>query len=241
MKTKNRMIMAGVVAWVALASLFQAAAMAEPIGHASDIQVSVVNGKLTTNKQLYDGAFDEQFSTDSPGFGGSLPQGLSYGFAVVDKLWYHSGIEGQPVSTAPGNPFLQIGADPMFVVVSQTTGPQAGLTLDANLSGSLHVHTTFELFTQSGSPAPLGVYGLVLQMTSPSFQASDPFVIAFMNNPDFSLSPEGIAYGEQAIREAALAAPVPEPAAGILAGLGMGAATIGYGLRRWRGRRPTCN
>lgn len=236
MTTMYRTTRYGLMAGVAMVALFQAAAMADPIGHAFDIQVSVSNGKLTTNKQFYDGDFGPQFSTGNPGFAGSLPQGLSYGFAVLDKLWYHSGVVGDPVSTAPGNPFLQIGADPMFVVVSQTTGPQAGLTLVSSLSGSLHQHTTFELFPQGGPSAPAGVYGLVLQMTSPSWQASDPFVIAFMNNPDFAISPEGIAYGEQAI----LSVAVPEPGTGILAGLGLVAATIGYGARRRRGRRDSC-
>jgi hypothetical protein len=235
--TMNRTMKARLMAVAALAIPLQAAAMAETIGHAFDVQVSEVNGKLATNKQLYDGAFDEQFFTGNPGFAGSLPQGLSYGFAVADKLWYHPGIVGDPVSTASGNPFLRIGEDPMFVVVSQTTGQQPGLTLVSNLSGSLHAHTAFELFPQGGPSAPFGVYGLVLQMTSPSFQASDPFVIAFMNNPDSSLSPEGIAYGEQAI----LAAAVPEPGAGFLAGLGMAAAAIGYRVRRVRRTRSYCN
>ena len=233
----NHTMKARLMVAAALVFLFQAAAMAETIGHAFDVQVSEVNGKLTTNKQLYDAAFDEQFSTGNPGFAGSLPQGLSYGFAVADKLWYHSGVVGDPVSTAPGNPFLRFGEDPMFVVVSQTTGQQSGLTLVSSLSGSLHAHTAFELFPQGSPSAPSGVYGLVLQMTSPSFQASDPFVIAFMNNPDFSLSLEGIAYGEQAI----LAVAVPEPGAGFLAGLGMAAAAIGYGVRRVRRSRDYCN
>lgn len=235
MTSLNRTIKVRLMAWMAMATLFQGAVMAEPIGHLFDVQVSVVNGKLTTNKQLYDSFFD-QSETTNPGFGGSLPQGLSYGFAVAGKLWYHSGIVGDPVSTAPDNPFLRIGTDTLFVDVSQTTGPQAGLTLVSSLSGSLHEHVPFSLFPQDDPAAPLGVYGLVLQMTSSSFQASDPFVIAFMNNPDFAISPEGIAYGEQAI----LSVAVPEPGTGILAGLGLVAATIGYGARRRRGQRDSC-
>lgn len=229
---------AGVMAVLTLAAVFQAAAMAEPIGHDFDVQVSVVNGKLTTNKQLYDGLFDEFLSTTDPGFSGAPPAGQQYSFVVPQKLWYHSGIVGDPVSTAPGNPFLKIGEDPNFVTVSQTTGFQPGLTLAASLSGSLHVHLNFELFPQGGSPAPAGVYGLVLQLTSPSFQTSDPFVIALTNLGNGDLTPAGVAYGEQAIREAAL---VPEPGAGILAGLGMAAAAGSLGLRRSRSRRPSCN
>lgn len=236
MPTVNRTTTAVVMALLAMAALFERVAMADPIGHTFDIQVSVVNGKLTTNKQLYDGFFD-QSETTNPGFGGSLQQGLSYGFAVAGKLWYHSGVVGEQVSTAAGNPFIRIGTDTMFVDVSQTTGPQAGLTLVSSLSGSLHEHIPFALFPQDVPAAPLGVYGLVLQMTSPSFQTSDPFVIAFLNNPDFSLSPEGVTYGEQAI----LGAAVPEPGAGILAGLGMAAAAMGHGVRRLRGRMRSCN
>lgn len=228
----------GVALLLAMAALLQSSLRAETIGHAFDVQVGVVNGRLTTNKQLYGELFDPQLATGNPGFSGSLPQGLQYGFMVADKLWYHSGIAGTPVSTAPGNPFLRIGADPNFVTVSQTTGPQAGLTLVSSLSGSLHQHTNFELFPQGGTPAPAGVYGLVLRLTSPAFQASDPFVIALTNNPDFTtLTLDGVLYGQQAI----LAVAVPEPGAGVLAGLGMAAATLGYGARRWRGQWASCN
>ena len=222
--------------FLAVVALFQGAAMAETIGHAFDVQVSVVNGKLTTNKQLYDGFFAD-FYTTNPGFSGALPNGLAYGFVVADQLWYHSGVEGAPVSTAPGDPFLRVGEDPMYVTVSQTTGPQAGLTLASSLSGSLHVHLGFELFPQGSLPAPAGVYGLVLQLTSPSFQSSDPFLIALTNNPDFSLSLEGVTSGEQAI----LGVAVPEPAAGALAAVGVAACATGYGLRRRKRIQLSCN
>lgn len=229
------------MALLAVAALVRGEAIAETIGHAFDVQVSVVDGKLTTNSDLYEGLFDEFFATTDPGFSGAPPTGQQYSFIVPQKLWYHSGIVGDPVSTAPGNPFLMVGEDPNFVTVSQTTGFQPGLTLASSLSGSLHVHLNFELFPQGGSPAPAGVYGLVLQLTSPSFQTSDPFVIALTNLNNGDLTPEGVIYGEQAIRDAALAAPVPEPGAGILAGLGMAAVAGSLGLRRLRGRRPSCN
>jgi hypothetical protein len=223
-----------------VACLLSGATRAETIGHAFDVQVSVVNGKLTTNKDLYDGLFDEFLSTTDPGFSGAPPTGQQYAFVVAQKLWYHSGIVGNPVSTAPGNPFLRVGEDPTFVTVSQTSGQQPGLTLASSLSGSLHVHLDFELFPQGASPAPAGVYGLVLQLTSPSFQTSDPFVIALTNNPGLTtLTPEGVAYGEQAIRSSALAA-VPEPGTGTLAVLGTALAAVGYGMRRLKAGRQSC-
>jgi hypothetical protein len=229
----------GTAGFLVLASLLQGAARAETIGHAFDVQVSVVNGKLTTNNQLYLQLFDEWLATDNPGFAGALPQGRQYDFMVADKLWYHSGVQGAPVSTAMGSPFLLLGADPNLVTVSQTTGPQAGLTLASNLSGSLHAHVNFELFPQSGTPAPAGVYGLVLRLTSPSYESSDPFVIALANNPDFALSLEGVQYGGAAIRDAALVA-VPEPGAGTLAVLGTALAAVGCGLRRLKAGRRSC-
>jgi hypothetical protein len=231
-----RMRWFGTAGFLVLAGLLQGAAKAETIGHASDVQVSVVDGKLTTNKQLYLQLFDEWLATDSPGFAGALPQGLQYGLMVADRLWYHSGVEGAPVSTATGNPFLLLGADPNFVTVNQTTGPQAGPMLASSLSGSLHAHVNFELFPQSGPPAPLGVYGLVLRLTSPSFQSSDPFVIALANNPNFALSLEGVQYGGAAISAVA----VPEPGAGTLAVLGTALAAVGYGMRRLKAGRRSC-
>ncbi len=222
-----------------VACLLSGATRADTIGHAFDVQVSVVNGKLTTNKDLYDGLFDEFLSTTDPGFSGAPPTGQQYAFVVAQKLWYHSGIVGNPVSTAPGNPFLQVGEDPTFVTVSQTSGQQPGLTLASSLSGSLHVHLNFELFPQGASPAPAGVYGLVLQLTSPSFQTSDPFVIALANISGSELTLEGVEYGSAAIRDAALVA-VPEPGASTLAVLGTALVAVGYGMRRLKTGRQSC-
>jgi len=206
-----------------------------------DVQIYVSGGKLFTTKSLFQGFF-EDFETDSPGFSDApapfpspLPSGVAYGFNVAGKLWYHSGIVGAPVSTAPGDPFIQIGSDTTFVAVSQTSGPQAGLQLANSLSGSLHVHLDYALF---GAQRPIGVYGLVLQITSPSFTTSDPFVVALINDPTFTtLTLEGVAYGEQAILAAAL---VPEPSAfGLLATAAAAAGLAGIARRRRPAARPT--
>jgi hypothetical protein len=201
-----------------------------------DVQIFVANGKLFTTKSLFDGFFD-QFETDSPGFSDApdqpaLPTGVAYGFNVAGKLWYHSGIVGDPVSTAPGNPFIRIGSDTTNVVVSQTSGPQAGLQLASSLSGALHVHLPYTLL---GDQRPIGVYGLLLEITSPSFTTSDPFVVALTNDPDFTLTLAGVAYGEQAIVSAAV---VPEPSAlGLLATAAAAAGLVG--IRRRAATRLT--
>lgn len=220
-----------VMAIVASASV----ARANPL---TDVQIFVSNGKLTTTKSLYDGFFFD-FETTDPGFANALsrpalPTGEDYGFAVAGKLWYHSGIQGDPVSVAPGNPFIRIGDEFTNLIVSQTSGPQPGLQLASPLSGSLHVHPPYTLL---GEQRPAGVYGLVLQITSPSFTASDPFVVALTNDPGFSLTETGVRYGEQQIVSAAL---VPEPGTGSLAVLGTAVATVGFGLRRLNVSRRCC-
>jgi hypothetical protein len=207
----------------------------------TDVQIYVSGGRLFTTKSLFDGFFEQDFETANPGFSDAplpfptpLPTGVAYGFNVAGKLWYHSGIVGDPVSTAPGNPFIRIGDDTTNVIVSQTSGPQAGLQLASSLSGALHVHLPYALL---GADRPIGVYGLVFQITSPSFTTSDPFVVALTNDPTFTnLTPGGVAYGEQAILSAAV---VPEPSSlGLLATAAAAAGLVGIRWRRRAAARP---
>ena len=201
-------------------------AFADP---ATDIQVGESSGKLTTNLSKYAGAFDpDTFETKDPGFAGSPPAGQNYGVQVAQQLWYHSGIVGDPVTPVPGGVSVSITDDITTLIVNGTSGLQSGLGLAENLSGSLHAHLDFLL---SPNTAPTGVYGLVLQVTSPSFQSSDPFLLAIANIKGLNLSDpavlEGIEYGEQAIFNAA----VPEPSSIVLAGLGV-VGLAGAALRR---------
>ena len=220
---------------VSALSLLGGAAQADP---QFDVQVFVSDGKLATTRSLFDGFFMD-YETDSPGFsnapgGPALPTGVAYGFNVVGKLWYHSGVVGDPVSTAPGNPFIRIGDELTNVVVSQTSGPQPGLELTSSLAGSLHAHLPYTLL---GDQRPVGVYGLLLEITSPSFTTSDPFVVALTNDPTITLAPVGVAYGEQAILAAAL---VPEPSAlGLMATAGAAAGLAGIARRRRPAAPPT--
>jgi hypothetical protein len=203
---------------------------------ATDIQVGVSSGKITTNLSKYAGAFDTTtFETDAPGFAGSPTAGFDYGVQVAQKLWYHSGIEGDPVTPVADGVSVSIfdGTNTRFV--TGTSGLQSGLMLAENLSGSLHAHLDFVL---SPNTAPTGVYGLVLQVTSPSFQSSDPFLLAIANINGLNLGDpavlEGIEYGEQAIFNAA----VPEPSSAALAGLGVAGLAGAVLRRRMRKRSP---
>lgn len=215
---------------IMLATIVFVGAAPQVFGDATtDIQVDVSSGKLTTNLSKYAGAFNpDTFETHDPGFAGTPPSGQAYGVQVVQKLWYHSGIEGDPVTPVPGGVSVSITGSTTTLIVNGTSGLQSGLGLAENLSGSLHSHLDFKL---SPGTAPTGVYGLVLQVTSPSFQSSDPFLLAIANIKDLNLSDpavlEGIEYGEQAIFNAA----VPEPSSIVLAGLGV-VGLAGVELRR---------
>lgn len=213
-----------------LGSVFASAAHGDAL---TDIQVSVSAGKLLTDLTKYAGAFDETtFETIDPGFAGSPPQGQQYGVQIAQKLWYHSGIVGDPVTPVPGNVFVRVADATTAIDVSGSSGLQAGLVLTGSLSGSLHGHLDFTLFPNTAPKAAAGVYGLVMQVNSPSFQASDPFLVAFANLAGGSLTLEGIEYGEDAIYAAAFAA-VPEPSSVVLAGLGV----AGWLAAAWRRRR----
>lgn len=194
----------------------------------TDIQVFLSNGKLATEQSKYAGTFDpDTFEAHDPGFAGSLPQGEQYGVQISQKLWYHSGIEGDPVTPVRGDVFVTVAKGASSLIVTGSSGLQTGLILDADLSGSLHGHLDFLLSSGEGSPAPDGVYGLVMQINSPSYQTSDPFLLAIANIAGGTINLEGIEYGEQAIFNAA----VPEPSSVILAGLGV-AGLAGATLRR---------
>lgn len=202
---------------------------------ATDIQLGVSSGKLTTNLGKFAGTFDpSSFETDEPGFAGAPPSGHAYGVQVAQQLWYHSGIDGDPVTAVPGGVSVSIFDGVTTLSVNGSSGLQTGLVLTESLSGSLHKHLDFSL---SPGTAPAGVYGLVLQITSPSFQSSDPFLLAIANIKGLDLNNPavlaGIEYGEQAIFNAA----VPEPSSVVLAGLGVAGlvgAAVGRRMRRQR-------
>ena len=202
----------------------------------TDVQVSVLNGMLLTNLSKYASAFDETtFTTGDPGFAGTPPAGQQYGVQISQKLWYHSGIEGDPVTPVLANVFVRVSDGTTSLDVTGTSGLQTGLILTESLSGSLHDHLLFSLFPNAAPTAPVGVYGLVMQVTSPAFQTSDPFLLAIANVQGLNLNdPQvlaGIEYGEDAIFDAAI---VPEPSSVVLAGLGAaGVLAAGWRRRRW--------
>jgi len=178
-------------------------------GHAADVHPSIVEGKLTTNHSVYADAFDDVngfLFTENPGFetgDGALQDGDQLGFAVVDRLWFWNGetLAEPPVDTA-----VSISRGPLSVTVDGASEPQPGFTLaTAAGAGFIHVHPSYTLET---SEAVAGVYGLVLQLTAPQYEASDPFVVA-LGYFGSSLTAEQYNAGVAAIGLAALQPPLP--------------------------------
>ncbi|MFO0898212.1 MAG: dockerin type I domain-containing protein [Pirellulales bacterium] len=178
-------------------------------GHPFDVHPAVSDGRLTTNQSVYADAFDELdgvLFTQNPGFEtgtGVLAAGDQLGFALVDKLWYW---DGAALVDPPPDTAVSISRGPQSVTVDAASGPRPGFTLaTAGASGFIHVHPSYTL--ESPEPAA-GVYGLVLELTSPQYEPSDPFVIALGWFGD-SLTVEQYNAGVAAIGTAALLPPLP--------------------------------
>lgn len=178
-------------------------------GHPFDVHPAVSDGRLTTNQSVYADAFDEvdgAIFTENPGFEtgtGALAAGDQLGFALVDKLWYWN---GEALADPPPDTAVSISRGPQAVTVDALSAPQPGFTLaTAGESGFIHVHPSYTL--ESSEPAA-GVYGLVLELTSPQYKPSDPFVIALGWFGD-SLTLEQYNAGVAAIGAAALLPPLP--------------------------------
>jgi hypothetical protein len=187
----------------------RAAPTARAKGHAADVHPSIVEGKLATNLSVYSDAFDEAggfLFTENPGFqtaDGVLQAGDQLGFAVVDRLWFWNGEE---LAEPPAETAVSISRGPLSVTIDAASEPQPGFTLATSAgAGFIHVHPSYTLET---AEALAGVYGLVLQLTSPQYEASEPFVIAlgYFGN---SLTAEQYNSGVQAIGLAALQPPLP--------------------------------
>jgi hypothetical protein len=166
-----------------LGSLRAAPAQAQHLG---DVQIRLVDQQLATansggDDRIFVNEFDDfggTLFTDDPGFEsqtGALPGGLPIGFNVTQSLMYWDGFA---IRNADGAASLKLSlgpANPVFV--THDSGVQPGFTFaTSSSSGTIHAHPSYTLAPRD---VPFGLYGVVLELTSPGYETSLPFLIAF--------------------------------------------------------------
>jgi len=183
--------------------------------HGGDVELTVVDGQLTTNERIYAAEFGEIIpnEVDEPGFdslAGTFPSDSSVGFSILDSLRQWNGVD-----------FSTIPSESLSIAFGSSLGPVAtpalpavveGFDLNVSSDGSWHRHYDFLL----GAPASTGVYLLQLQLSSSdqSLAPTDPFFVVFNQNDSELNHDAAIAFVETSLQ-------APEPSTLMLAILGM--------------------
>jgi hypothetical protein len=135
-----------------------------------------------------------------------VPDGTPLGLSVTQGLIYWDGASviptaatvqiDSPVDDAFGNPN---NSPVVSYLVDHQTGLQTGMlwgTYRSNPAG-WHAHGSYSLLPVTAGP---GLYGLVLQITSPQHVATDPFLLPLEYDPLEQWGPEEIELGVCALQ-----------------------------------------
>lgn len=217
----------------------------------TDIQLSLVNGKIetaggvTTYEPPLDGRVFSRsisrpdttspFVATSPGFAslaGFLQPGEQIRFDIIRELLYWNGSQ-----LAPAVPTMTIYqfANSVTLSANDTNGKPGLLLGGANSIGEVHSHVDYELPTT----APAGVYGLMLTVGpagTATFEKSDPILVAFRRGAT-NLNPDQGVAAMAALLPTPV--PVPEPS-GLGLAAGAAAAIAAVRCRRHMQKRILC-
>ena len=150
--------------------------------HFGDIVVSLdAEQRLVGAPQISTNILEDFFGTlfqNAPGFdslSGTFQDGDELGFNVMERLLFTT--DGLPDSP-PAGEVLTISKGPLALDVDGSERFFDGFIFGkSGQSGSIHEHVEFEL-SAAAEPTP-GAYGLLLELQSPSYESSKPFLIVF--------------------------------------------------------------
>lgn len=210
--------------------------------HSGDIELSLVNSRLTTsggsysgplNGRVFDGSIPSGGTTSSPGFDsatGLLQPGETIRFDFVREVLYW---DGTALTQSPRSMSVVLGSSQATVNPTDFSGKPGFEIAGGDATGAFHQH----LFFSIGSGAPAGLYGVVMTLGpagTSTFGTSEPFLMAFRRNAS-ALNPEA---GLDAM--AATLVAVPEPTTLCLAAAGAMAGLAGRCRRKAR-KNILCN
>ena len=197
--------------------------------------ISDATGQFVQNVRVFKFAFDDPstpFFTQDPGFHTPIPSGFAVNVGVtvapVGGLQFWSGT-GSPSFGAPtGGESLRLDFGTTTATVTGSGGSGSVFIGNTDSTGEVHEHIESTLLAPTGQTPSSGIYLVPLELTSPSYQSSQPFYALYNNGGlDGSVIDSAVTY----IRDTRAAGSniAPEPGSAALICL---AAAIGLRRRR---------
>lgn len=164
------------------------------LGHGTPIIVDQVGGQLTTDQPLYFqldaelgfSPLDAPSSTIAPGYEVRGAHGLVstnlITFNVDSRLWFSDGGAATPASSESLEVVSTFSTQGV-VVTGQSPAHQAGGLLRAE-GTFLNQHAHYLSYELTPNNQLTGAYGVLLELTTPGYQPSDPFLIVFNRGLD---------------------------------------------------------
>ncbi len=151
-------------------------------GQHTDVRLSLDEGAITVSPRAESGSFEEffgSFFTTLPGLraaDGTFQEGDQFGVNIVERLLHWDGfkvsapLHGETITLSTGPFSVEISGDQEFAegFIFGTVGSQGGIHED--LSWTL---------LPGDEPEPTGgMYGIVMEVFSPAYASSEPFLFA---------------------------------------------------------------